>query len=303
MADQDPKNATTLNNIRNPKVDDMMATFDTEQLSNDVLLNPRNRDAGQSIPHEAGQVNIVPTGYSEELRKSGKQRTNIQDYAARPSSVVLFSWEGVPSEIPIAYDAGGGNPSISRYLRKRHCNSCSLNGFITPICPGTGRRSCGSSDVIQLYYQYYEQVPVKRNLYGEVACLCSAYGEMEGACPRDGRYNEHEGHLMGFLSTQQMLMHANPKHPREYGIWQITRQQQVGGVLDMTSLKAELMAEMRLQIMAEIQAAKSGDFSISDPPLLPVFAENCGACGAEFREFSLVAVEEVLLAHLLVCKG
>ncbi len=292
MADNEPKNVTTLPNVRNPQTDSMMETFDTEQLSNDVLLNPRHRDAGRSIPSEAGQVNVVPTGYSEELRKDGKQRADMRNYSARPSSVVLFNWEGVPSDVPIAYDAGGGNPSISRYLRKKHCNGCSHNGFITPICP-----YCSSSDVIQLLYQHYEQVPVKRNWYGEVPCLCSAYGEMEGACPRDGQLRD--GRLTGFLSLQQMLMHANPKHPREYGIWQTTRQQPVGGVLDLTSMKAELMAELRAQILAEMQGIQAETPTV--PFAKPVFGETCDACGADFIGLTLEIAEEELLAHMLKC--
>jgi hypothetical protein len=154
----------------------------------------------------------------------------------------MFAWNGSPSEIPIAYQPGGTNPSISRYLRKKHCNSCGANGFITPFCP-----TCTSSDVIQYFYRDFASVPNKINWYGEVPCLCSQFGEMTGECPRDGRILKDE--FTGFLSNQQMLMHATSKHPREYSVWQtISAGKPAVAEVDVDKLREGILAQVRAEM-------------------------------------------------------
>ena len=71
---------------------------------------------------------------------------------------------------------------------------------------------------------------------------------MTGSCPRDGR--EQDGELTGFLTEVQMLMHANSKHVREYGIW--TTMRQVGGTaaVNVDKLRAEILAEVMEQMTA-----------------------------------------------------
>ena len=228
---------------QNPMIEQMASDFGDEQLSVDVLEGVRS-DKGGRIQHEGGTVTVAPSGYGDELRKNRNQRTPIQNFSVRPSSIQLFSWNGVPSQVPIAYGPGGSNPSISRYLRKKHCNTCQHNGFIGRYC---GFPQCGSSDVVSYFYPDYESVPVKTNWYGDVPCLCSQDGEMVGECPRDGR--EVNGRLTGFLSTQQMLMHATSKHMREYGIWQTLRQ---GG--SVMPQQADEVAQLRREL-AEFKAA------------------------------------------------
>ena len=72
---------------------------------------------------------------------------------------------------------------------------------------------------------------------------------MIGDCPRDGQ--KHDGQLSGFLSIQQMLMHAVSKHPREYGIWQTMGKMPAADV-DMAVLRSELKAELLAELKTEI---------------------------------------------------
>lgn len=236
-----------------PAMDAMQEQFATEEASQQILLNPKAKDAGASVNHAAGlQGRLVPTGYAEELRKGNKSRAALEQFNARPSAVTMYAWNGVPSEVPIAYGPGGTNPSISRYLRKRHCNTCGNNGFITNFCAAPG---CGSADVIQLFYQSLDLVPTRTPFYGEVPCLCSQFGEMTGECPRDGRVQE--GTPTGFLTPQQMLMHASSKHRREFSVWQTVRSQ--SGVAPATpaptldDLRADLKAELLAELKAELE--------------------------------------------------
>jgi len=229
--------------VADPQLAHMESEFATEEMSTDVL-DTKERDRGAQYASEAGMVTLVPSGYGDELRKGRKQRADLGNYLARPTSVSLFNWDGVPSEVPIAYQAGGSNPSISRYLRKKHCNDCQANGFITTFCS-----ACGSQDVVRFYYSRYEDVPVKTNWYGEIRCLCSQLGEMQGNCPRDG--GTRDGQPTGFLSEQQMLMHASSKHPREYGIWVTMRQTaSLAPQVDVDKLRAEVLAEVMEQMTA-----------------------------------------------------
>lgn len=223
----------------NPLVDQMVSDFGDEQLSVDALEGVKN-DQGGTIQHQAGTVTVTPNGYGDELRKGVRQRADPGSYNARPSSLQMFAWNGVPSNVPIAYGPGGSSPTISRYLRKRHCNTCMHNGFIGRACT-----QCGSADVVSFYYLNYEQVPVKTNFYGKIACLCSQSGEMIGECPRSGEFVN--GAYTGFLSQQQMLMHASSKHLNEYQIWQTMRQ---GG--GMAPSQIDEMVAMRKE-MAELK--------------------------------------------------
>lgn len=222
-----------------PQTRQMVDNFVDEEMSEEVLFDRKERDRGQTFAAEGGAVKLLPTGFTDEMRK-GKGNQDLQRYEARPSAITLYSWNGSPSEVPIAYKAGGTDPSISRYLRKKHCNACSHAGFITPYCT-----KCGSQDVIRYYYVDYDQVPVKTNWYGAVPCLCSPAGEMAGDCPRDGTTRDNQ--LTGFLHKQQMLMHATSKHPREYGIWRDTMgvaapQPESGAVVALRGEIAELRA-------------------------------------------------------------
>lgn len=237
-------------------LDEMKEAFVLEEKSESVITQAGERDSGSAIPLDPSMARggVVPNGYSEEIRKGRGQREGLDNYTARPSTIPLWAFNGVPSEIPIAYEPGGTNPSISRYLRKRHCQACGKNGFIGKTCT-----TCGSSDVIAFFYDDYGQVPQKRDWYGDVACLVSEHGDMIGDCPRDGQ--KHDGQLSGFLSTQQMLMHAVSKHPREYGIWQTmarvptspaAQAQMPAADVDMAVLRSELKAELLAELKAEI---------------------------------------------------
>tara|TARA_Y100000310_G_C20670257_1_gene809884 strand:+ start:769 stop:1539 length:771 start_codon:yes stop_codon:yes gene_type:complete len=240
--------------VADPQVAHMEAEFATEEMSTDVL-DTKDRDRGGQFASEGGTVTVVPSGYVDEMRKGRKQRVALGNFPSRPSSVSLFNWNGVPSEVPIAYQPGGSNPSISLYLRKKHCNSCQANGFILTFCP-----TCGSQDVIRFYYSKYEDVPVKTNWYGDILCLCSQFGEMQGSCPRDGR--ERDGQKTGFLSEQQMLMHASSKHPREYGIWATLRQTApLAPQVDTDKLRAEILAEVMEQMTAPDNDKESAEAS------------------------------------------
>jgi hypothetical protein len=231
--------------------DTMAESFANEETSQEILLDQSKRDAGATVQTDAGVVRRVPTGYVDELRKGRAQRASLSDYPARPSSVTLFAWNGVPSEVPIAYEPGGANPSISRYLRKKHCQACGLNGFITPHCI-----RCNSGEVIQFFYQNYDAVPSKRDWYGDVACICSSEGEMGGECPRDGVTRVDQ--KTGFLSPQQMLMHASSKHPREYGIWQTLGRRAAVASPDPAAMREAMKEDLKAEILAELKKDQPG---------------------------------------------
>lgn len=234
-------------------LDGMMQAFANEQQSNEVLFERTQRDRGWVKTTEGGTVTMLPSGYGrEEMRR----HTDPRSVKGRASSVMLWTYDGRPSETPIAYQAGGTNPSISRYLRKRHCNACSFNGFITMNCS-----QCGSPDTIQLLYTSYAAAPRKRDWYGQIPCLCSVSGEMGGDCPRDGV--ERNGVPTGFLSLQQMLMHASSKHRQEFAIWQTMRQgggiptrPQAPAQPDVDSIAARLLEDpkFRERLMEKITA-------------------------------------------------
>ena len=120
-----------------------------------------------------------------------------------------WMWNGTESSLPVAWDPDGKiSDGAKRHLLKRYCLCCKTGGFKTRLCPKCVQTGCGlchgSSDpkkVIKCFYLRKEDVPFPAKFYGSIDCFLPF-------CVRTGG--------RGFLTQEDMRMHARSRHRTEY---------------------------------------------------------------------------------------
>ena len=137
-----------------------------------------------------------------------------------------WMWNGTESLLPLAWNPDGTvHDGARKYLLKRHCLCCHTGGFRGAQCPNCVKSNCeqcgGSTDrtkvhvlgsgkviqgwIIPNFYLRKEDVPFPARFYGSIDCFL-------GFCPRSGG--------RGFLTEQDMRMHARTRHRMEYQAYQ-----------------------------------------------------------------------------------
>lgn len=140
----------------------------------------------------------------------------------RPAARRAWMWNGTESVLPLAWNPEGTRHDGARhYLLKRHCLCCHTGGFFGRQCKKCIKDNCdrcqSSTDtttvqhldngktlkgwIVPAFYLRKEDVPFQARFYGAVDCFLSF-------CPRRGG--------KGFLTEQDMRMHAETRHRLEY---------------------------------------------------------------------------------------
>ena len=140
----------------------------------------------------------------------------------RPAARQAWMWNGTETVLPLAWDTDGKRHDGARhYLLKRHCLCCQTGGFFGGQCRNCAKNNCSRCNasmdrttlqtltsgrqirgwIIPSFYLRKEDVPYPAHFYGKVDCIFSF-------CPRHG--------VFGFLTEQDMRLHATKRHTDEY---------------------------------------------------------------------------------------
>ena len=190
-----------------------LAAIMTEAEEQDELAkwSPRLNPGDLSDGGMVGGVRVTPINADGHVVRGREARTNPQQ--GRPSARRAWMWNGTETLLPLAYEPSGKrHDRAMHYLRKKHCLCCNVGGFFGTQCPNCVKSDCltcrSSSDkakVISSFYLNKEKVPFPAKFYGNINCFLVT-------CPRK------EG--MGFLSEQEMRIHARTRHRMEYQAFQ-----------------------------------------------------------------------------------
>lgn len=158
--------------------------------------------------------------------KMTPMRDGRKQEKGRPAARRGWMWNGTESLLPLAWNPDGTiHDGARRYLLKRHCLCCHTGGFRGQQCPNCVQSNCeqceGSTDktkvhrlgsgkvvqgwIIPNFYLRKEEVPFPARFYGSVDCFLEF-------CIRRGE--------RGFLTEQDMRMHARTRHRMEYLAYQ-----------------------------------------------------------------------------------
>lgn len=152
-----------------------------------------------------GDLTYGGTAYGVRVRPAKDKRATQGRAVARRA----WMWDGTESLLPLAWDPEGLNHDGGRrYLTKRHCLCCRHAGFRSLQCPQCIKNNCefckNSTEpgkVIRCFYLSKDKVPFPAKFYGSINCF------FETCVRRDGR---------GFLSEQEMRLHARAVHRAQY---------------------------------------------------------------------------------------
>lgn len=198
-----------------------------EQLAADLLGSvgsPGNLADGGKV----GAATIFPT--------VGGQRVEM----GRPSARRAWMFDGTETMLPLAWDTDGKvHDYARRYLTKRHCMCCHSAGFRGTTCPVCIRHNCptcmGRADskvIIPCFYLRKDNVPYPVKFYGDVDCFLPF-------CARRGG--------QGFLTQEDMRMHARSRHRMEYQAHQETLQANKNDDVDDLRQQLNALMAQRLQ--------------------------------------------------------
>ncbi len=181
--------------IANEEVDAVM-TADEEAIARQRFArteNPGDLSDGGMV----GGARLTPMQGGRKLERG------------RPAARMAWMWNGTESVLPLAWNPDGTvHDGARRYILKRHCRCCGLSGFRGMQCPVCVKKQCtrcgGSTDpkkVIPCFYLHKEDVPFPSRFYGSIPCFLTS-------CIRTGD--------RGFLTEEEMRMHARSRHRMEY---------------------------------------------------------------------------------------
>ena len=157
----------------------------------------------------------------------------------RPAARRAWMWNGTESLLPLAWNPDGTvHDGGRRYLTKRHCICCHSGGFRGVFCPNCRKNNCdkcrGSNvakNIIPNFYLRKEDVPFPTRFFGSINCFLDM-------CPRrDSK---------GFLTEQDMRVHARSRHRMEYQAYTETIAEKRRDDMDVLKQQvADLLAERR----------------------------------------------------------
>ena len=177
-------------------------------------------------------------------------REGKKPQVGRPAARRAWSWNGVPTLLPLAYTPSGKTHDSARhYLRKRHCLCCNMSGFLSPSCPECINKDCprcrGGTDrtkVIAAFYLKHEAVPFPIHIYGVINCFLET-------CPRRG--------ASGFVNRQEMVLHARFRHKAEY----------LGYLDQQATERADEVMGLRQQVEMLMRNQREAAVAVAEKPL------------------------------------
>ena len=209
-----------------------------------------NPTAPVSDLSDGGHVGGVTVNPKEpDGRVNRGKHTPDRVIRGRPAARQAWMWNGSETTLPLAWNPEGTmHDGARRYLLKRHCTCCNTSGFRGAQCPTCFKSNCehchGSTDpskAIPCFYLRKESVPFPSKFYGNVDCFLPT-------CPRRGS--------QGFLTGQDMRVHAASRHKMEYKAY--LEGIQASRVEESSSLREELDSmRKQLEVLTErgIQAS------------------------------------------------
>lgn len=191
-----------------------------------------------------GRVKVTPM-------QNGQKREKGRAAARR-----AWTWNGSETLLPLAWNPEGTqHDGARRYLLKRHCTCCGFSGFRGVQCPVCVNNNCivcrGSTvkgKVIPANYLRKEDVPFPARFYGNIDCFLAS-------CPRRGG--------RGFMTAQDMVMHARSRHRMEYQAHQDT----------IAATRVDDLETLRQQI-AELMAGRRGKPPVTGTPDAPLYVKE-----------------------------
>ena len=200
---------------------------DEERLANTLSGNngtPGNLADGGVV----GAATLFPTEGGQRVSKG------------RPSARRAWMFDGTETMLPLAWDTDGKNhDGARRYLLKRHCLCCHTAGFRKTTCPVCVRNNCpkchGQRDkkvIIPCFYIRKDDVPYPIKFYGDIDCFLPF-------CVRRGS--------QGFLTQEDMRIHARSRHRMEYQAHQETLQANKNDEVDELRQQINALIGERLQ--------------------------------------------------------
>ncbi len=159
-------------------------------------------------------------------------QNGVKQEKGRPAARRAWMYDGTETVLPLAWNPDGtAHDFARRYMRKRHCECCGHNGvFRRNQCNDCVFNNCtkcrDSTDptkIIPCFYLNREDVPYPQKFYGSIPCFLPL-------CPRGGEY--------GFLTSEDMRVHARSRHQMEYQAHMET----------IAANKTDEMDELRTQI-------------------------------------------------------
>ncbi len=187
--------------IANEEVDAVM-TADEEAIA-------RQRFARTENPGDLSDGGMVSGARIRPMQANGRLAERGKPAQGRPAARMAWMWNGTESVLPLAWNPDGTvHDGARRYLLKRHCLCCNESGFRGMQCPVCAKKQCtrcgGSTEpkkIIPCFYLHKKDVPFPSRFYGNISCFLPS-------CIRTGD--------RGFLTEEEMRMHARSRHRMEY---------------------------------------------------------------------------------------
>ena len=205
----------------------------------DADIDPIAEQVDREMMETGEQVGIASHKFDVDTIPVGQSGRVIFDKAkrepGRPTVRNMWTWDGRPSTIPLAYEPSGKRHDGGRkYILKRHCATCNYTGFYGPVCPMCQKEGREQAPPVAAYYFKKEQVPMLQQFFGTVDCFVPV-------CIRRGKY--------GFMDEPQMRQHAMGKHRLEYRAFQDS--QQARNDRELTDLRSQVAALMAAQLQGQ----------------------------------------------------
>jgi len=218
------------------------------------------RDPDLSDGGTIGGVTVWPDGK--------KPRKGEPAPKGRPVARRAWTYNGSETSMTLAWNPDGTDHDYGRrYLAKRFCLCCKSGGFKfskklgarCPNCVKNNCSNCGASTdtskvhvlgngktvkgwIIPCNYLRKEDVPFPARFFGSVNCF------LEACIRRDGR---------GFVTEEDMRMHAKGVHRTEYQIWMdVSASRKNTEVESLRNRLDALMAQMSINGGAAIPTVK-----------------------------------------------
>lgn len=187
-------------------------------------------------------------------------QNHVRQTKGRPTVRRAWMWNGTESMLPLSWNPEGTrHDGARRYLLKRHCLCCHSGGFLGVTCLKCVRTNCskcaagtdrkteqqlGNGEtirgwIIPNFYLSRAQVPFPTRIYGSVNCFLEF-------CPRRDS--------MGFLTEQDMRIHARSRHRMEYQAF--IEAQEANKHDELDSLRSQVASLMAAQVNGEKRGRK-----------------------------------------------
>ena len=241
----------------------IMAETDADRISEEVdtmLTAAEEREAEARFAQQSGPVGDLSDGGMVGGARLTPMRDGKKQTKGRPAARRAWMWNGTESLLPLAWNPDGTmHDGGRRYLLKRHCLCCQTGGFRASQCPNCVKSNCtqcrASTDrgkIIPSFYLRKEDVPFPARFYGSINCFLAF-------CPRQGG--------KGFLTDQDMRVHARTRHRMEYQAYQ-------DGMVAARSDQVEVLRQRVDELTSLLYSARSETGGGEKKPVDPMAAAH-----------------------------